>query len=458
MKKKLISVFLCAAMIGTMLTGCGGKAPEAASKTDTAPAEKTEAAEPAQEEKAEAPAEETAQVSGEIVYWSMWNETEIQAEILKNAIARFEEANPDCTVKVEWTGRDVKNLVIPAIESGTVVDIYDSDPTAIYNSDATKMANLDDFYQLPALNGTGTVKDSILGGLTAWDASLAEIAGLTGNYSVPYAPYTVSWFYNKDLFAQAGIEKVPATWAEFEEACAKLSAAGIAPITTDDAYISMIFSYYLQRAIGTEATGELASAGKELWDNEMVLQALTAMEDFASKGYFSKNVETNKYPAGQSEFAMGNVAMYLNASWFPSEVAEIAGDDFPWGQFAYPEVDGGKGVITENTIGGQAFMVNSKTENKDAVYELLKYFIAEDTQEEFLANGLVPCTTSTDWPATVSDQKEIVNQLTANVNWNASFSSDFVDGIANAEFIKVINKKQTAKDAWEFLKSEAQKY
>jgi ABC-type glycerol-3-phosphate transport system substrate-binding protein len=47
----------------------------------------------------------------------------------------------------------------------------------------------------------------------------------------------VNWFYNKELFAKAGVEP-PTTWAEFVEVCSKLEAAGITPIASN--YIWML--------------------------------------------------------------------------------------------------------------------------------------------------------------------------------------------------------------------------
>lgn len=449
MKRKVISVLLTAVMLTTMLSGCG--------RSETASTEnKAGAAQEPGTAAESAPA--GAGVTGEVVYWSMWNETEKQAEVLKSAVSDFEAANPDCKVKVEWVGRDVKNLVIPAMESGTQVDIFDSDPVSIYNTDASKMLNLDALFASKALDSEGTVAESMISSLVDWDQNIAQKAGLTGNYSVPYAPHTVSWFYNKEHFEKAGVTAVPKTWEELAAACEKLKAAGFAPITTDDAYIGMIFGYYLQRGLGSQATIDLAKEGGELWNNPMILQMLKDVEKFAASGYFSKNVATNIYPAGQSEFAMGNASMYLNASWFPAEVSEMAGEEFPWGEFAYPEVSGGAAKITENTMGGQAFMVNGKTENQDAAFELLKYFLSQKTQEAFLANGLVPCTASTDWPKSIMDQKAIVSELTENVEWNAAFDSEFVNAVVNGEFIKVATGSQTADQAIAKILEESKKY
>ncbi|MFD6986617.1 extracellular solute-binding protein, partial [Streptomyces sp. NPDC059956] len=49
-------------------------------------------------------------------------------------------------------------------------------------------------------------------------------------YGVPYDVGMVGFWYNKKLFAKAGITAPPATWAELLEDVKKLKAAGVTPI------------------------------------------------------------------------------------------------------------------------------------------------------------------------------------------------------------------------------------
>lgn len=396
-------------------------------------------------------------LSGTIVYYSMWQETEPQADVIKNAIERFQNDNPDVEVEVEWQGRGVKDIIGPTIASGQQVDIFDSDPNGFYKGDTSILMNLDEFYASKGKNGK-TEKENMLAGLEAWDIDNAKKAGLDGHYSVPYAPYALSWFYNTDMFADAGITKVPETWAELDEACAKLKAKGYEPIVTDDAYMDLMFDYYLAREMGPEAVTEMVKTGKDAYNNEHLLNALKAMEDFANKGYFAESIKTNKYPAGQQQFARKEAAMYFNASFMASENAETAGEDFPYGHFAYPTVEGGAGAITENTIGGQGYMVNAKTENKEAVFELMHYLLADECQNEFLEKGLVPCVNSVEWPAPVKDQKEIVTNITKNINWGADISGDFADAILKPTVTEVMLGETSAQDAFDKIVSEAQNY
>ena len=61
-----------------------------------------------------------------IHYWAQWSENETQAEILKEAIARFEDKNPGVTVEVNWAGREVREILRTSIDAGEQIDIVES--------------------------------------------------------------------------------------------------------------------------------------------------------------------------------------------------------------------------------------------------------------------------------------------------------------------------------------------
>lgn len=457
LSKKALALILILGVTSGTFVGCSGSndSPEPSTtpteqKTDT-PKEETKE-EPAKEAEAT-----STSVSGEVVYWSMWNETEPQANILKNAIKNFESANPDAKVSVQWQGRGVKDLVLPAIQSGQKIDIFDQ--TNMYLSDPSLFLNLDDFLSSPALGSDKSVKDTIIGGLMTWDLSEAAKAGLTGNYSVPYSPYAVTWFYNKDLFDQAGITTLPQTWDEFLATCESLKTAGIAPIISDDAYINMLLGYQLEKYYSSPVVEEMfKDTSHAAWQDQKLLLALKDMETLATNGYIAPSTSTNKYPAGQQQFAMGEAAMYLNASFFPGEVAATAGPDFPWGQFAVPTVNGGDGKLTDVSFGGQSFYVSSKTENPETSLELLRYFVSEATQEEFFTNGFSPCTEGTEWPKEIADQAPYISSATYNVPWGGGASGDFFDGVVTPAGVKVVTGVATAQQAYDEIQAALAKF
>src|SRR4029079_3515089 len=64
-----------------------------------------------------------------------------------------------------------------------------------------------------------------LGDLSPGAAGLFNIDGV--QYGVPYNTSLVGFWYNKDLFAKAGIEAPPATWTELLADVQALQDAGI---------------------------------------------------------------------------------------------------------------------------------------------------------------------------------------------------------------------------------------
>ncbi|GMQ59076.1 hypothetical protein AN1V17_34730 [Vallitalea sediminicola] len=453
--KKILALLLSTLLIMGTFVGCGNKAEES-SNTEDKKVEGTKDDDSGEEEAQE----KGSGLSGEVVYWSMWSENEPQAKILKGAVERFEEANPDVKVEVQWQGRGVRDLVIPAIEGGQKLDIFDSDPVGMYTSLGESLLNLDELYSSPSISDPSkTLAETILPSLVKWDKSLADGVELSGHFSVPYAPYAVAWFYNKDHFEKAGIKSVPKTWGELDAACASLKEAGFKPITVDDAYYSMMFSYYLDRAITNDEVAKLVSDKTgESWDDPLVVQAIKAFEDFHSKGYFAPEIETNKFPAGQQQVALDEATMYFNGTWLPAEVSATTGPDFNWGQFTFPTVPNGKGKITDLTFGGQAFLANAKTDNKEATFELLKYFVDTETQQAFADAGLTACTVGTKWPESIADAQAIVSGADKNINWGANLSGDFAEAIVVPEMVNVMIGKSTAEEFIEKMKKEAKIY
>lgn len=68
-----------------------------------------------------------------------------------------------------------------------------------------------------------------------WDADLnwdfSRETNATGSrIMLPTRSVHISWFYNEDLFAKAGVTAPPKTWAEFVSVSEKLDAAGITPV------------------------------------------------------------------------------------------------------------------------------------------------------------------------------------------------------------------------------------
>ena len=402
MKKKLLSAALCAAMVGTMLVPAG-----------------------------------TVQAADDtIVYWSMWEATEPQGKVIQEAVDAYMEET-GVKVDLQFKGRTGNREALqPALDGGTQIDIFDEDIDRVNSMYGKYLLELEDLVKENDYEATANA---------ALMSACREVGGGTLK-SIPYQPFLFSFFYNKDLFDQAGIEKEPTTWAEFLDVCQKLKDAGITPMTMDDAYATNMIGYHLARLVGEERVREIVQNGE--WDDPAVLQMAKDFEELASKGYFSEMVGSNVWPAGQNtELALGMAAMYLNGSWLPNEVKELTGPDFKWGCFAYPELENGANGIETNYMGSQVFGINKDTKMAKEAFDLIS-FITKGEWDQKLAEesvGIPSDSGNTEWPDMVACAKPVMDQSTARFTAACGAETNVdMTPVIKENFIKLIAGSITA--------------
>lgn len=388
-----------------------------------------------------------------LVYWSMWNETEPQAMVLKNAIKDFEKMNPGVNVDVQWNGREIRKTLQPALDAGTKIDIWDEDLERIVKTWQSYATSLDAYYGKPYPSTEGKLfKDTVMGSLQALLKSFSTDGKL---YAVPYQPMVVVVFYNKDHFDRAGISKVPGTWNELLAASAKLKAAGFTPITIDDAYMDLPLGMHLNRMFGDYMKVEdlVKDRTGKLWDDPKVIQ--TAKDFEALSPFMSPQVADNKWPAGQQEVATDQVSMYLmNGTWLPNEVMGTTGPDFRWGQFAYPAVTGGASA-TGGTYGAQGFQISKDCTNPEEAFALLAHLTTGKWDKELAAKTYgAPMDTSMPWPVQIQECKVVFDSLDTWIPWSGGLAAD-TDAfpVIKAEFTRLISGQITAEAFLNNIKS-----
>ena len=263
------------------------------------------------------------------------------------------------------------------------------------------------------------------------------------------------FFYNQSIFDEAGIKEVPKTWEELDAACQKIKDTGYTPITCDDAYITAMFGYHMSRLLGEPETEAIVKEGK--WDDPAVLKTAQAYEDFAKKGYFSETIASNVWPAGQNqELAMGTAAMYLNGSWLPNEVKDMAGEDFKWGCFSYPALEGGKDGTNASNFGAQVLAINKNSKNVENAFKLIQYI----TQGEFdkkmseMSMGIPADSRNAEWPAQLASVKPVMESLTVRYPWAAGAEANAdLTPIIKENFMKLCGGSITAAEFVDALKA-----
>lgn len=374
-----------------------------------------------------------------IVYWSMWEATEPQGQVIQEAINAY-MADTGNVVDAQFKGRTgIREGLQPALDAGTVIDLFDEDIDRVNKTWGAYIMDLE------ALAAENDYEATAIAGLIA---ACRESGGGTLK-SIPYQPNVFAVFYNQDIFDEVGIEAVPTTWDEFLDACQKIKDGGYIPLTSDDAYIMCNLGYHLSRLIGEEGTHNVVMDG--LWAEEpAVLQAAQAYEELASKGYLSPTIGSSVWPMNQNgELALGDAAMYLNGSWLPNEVKDMTGPDFRWGCFSYPALDGGANGVEASNYGAQVFAINTKSEVAPEAFEIIEYITKGKYDQELstASVGIPADTTNTEWPTMLASVQPVMAELTTRWTWAAGIEDNpDLTPIIKENFQKLCAGTQTAQE------------
>ena len=229
------------------------------------------------------------------------------------------------------------------------------------------------------------------------------------------------------------ITKTPPAAVLLKKACNIKSGSGV-PNKTKVATISK------------DKVKEIVTEGE--WDDPAVLQMAQDIEELASNGYYSEMVGSNVWPAGQNtELALGTAAMYLNGSWLPNEVKEMAGPDFHWGCFAYPALTDGANGIETNNFGAQVFGINKDTKLAKEAFDLITFLTIGEYDQKLADEtvGIPADTTNTEWPAMVECAKPVIEQSTNRFTWACGVESNVdMTPVIKENFIKLMAGSITA--------------
>lgn len=340
-----------------------------------------------------------------IEWWNIMT-TEPNKTQWANAAKAYMAAHPEVTIKlVTLENEAFKSKMTALTASGKLPDIFHT-------------------------WGGGVLKQQVQAGLVAdlstaiapWANSISKIAiqpyqidGKT--YAVPFDIGMVGFWYNKALFAKAGIAGPPATWSEYLTDIKKLKAAGITPIAVagKDKWPEMYYWAYLSMRVGGLDALKQAQQTNDFTGPAFVeagrhLQELTALQPF-QQGYAGAGYDA---PGGESAtMSNGQAAMELMGQWAPSvESSTGKGLGKDLGFFPFPTVDGGKGLVTEVFGGGGAHAL--RTGAPDVAIDFLKFFSSLPEAQKLVGSGAVMPTIIGSETALTDPNKQMVAKALAN--------------------------------------------
>ncbi len=349
MKKRLLSVALCTAMLVPTLAGCGGGAAEAPAETPAA-AEETPAAEeetPAAAEEAPAAAADGEAVTLTVLAGQSTTDAGIE-EMIDEALAK---TYPNITLEwecVDW-GNDFQPKMqqymqsgLPDIMIGKAQDVATYAPQGILGE--IDAAYLDRGLEAARQNVT--------------------IDGKT--YGLVYNALYQGVYYNKDMFAENGWS-VPKTQEELQAIIDDCNAKGIKPFASHMVDTWSIGNVTMQFAMNDvfnndPTWGDKFRAGEVTFADDQMMQ--TAYQ-------YNKLIYDNTYPETFSteqtdcdaKMVMGEAAMKVSGSWSIQNFLDID-ENFNFGIFPFPNQTGDSKLIFEPNI---TIMTSAESEHQDAI-------------------------------------------------------------------------------------------
>ena len=214
-------------------------------------------------------------------------------------------------------------------------------------------------------------------------------------YGVPLDTGEVPIFYNKKLFAQAGVKPEDlATWDGYLAGIKKLKAAGVTPIVVGagEKWPMHFYYSYLVMRIGGERALTDAKAGKDGgFKGATWVEAGKRLRELALLEPFQAGYVATSHAQSSGVFGDGKAAMDLMGDWLlgmqgpnASNGKGLSEDDI--GVLPFPTLPGGKGKITDTLGGVHAFLV-TKTASADTV-DFLKFFSQEKYAKAAAEAGL----------------------------------------------------------------------
>ncbi len=366
----LLSLGLAFVMTASMLSGCGS---EAASDSGTGQEESTaEASDQAAEDSGTADGAKAGDTAAEpitIQFWNSW--TGADGELLTELVDEFNETN-DSGITIEMDimpSNDMSQKLATSVGAGTAAPLllYNTAIKFSYGKEGELM-NIDGIFER-----TNLKKED-------FDAEVLKLGEFDGtDYFIPMQASTYYFFWNKDLFEEAGLdpETPPATWDEYEEIAVKLTDPDRNIYGSGTQYNSS----YIQMCGLRNYGGEMITSNGDgtftynLADNEGYAKYLGIMAGLIGNG------QGTMEGGGDDLFRAGQAGMLVSGPWLLTGVKESG---INYGIALMPGGDAG----AYNPLMGAGFTILEKAgeEEKTAACKFIEWwFMGNDKTEKTAA-------------------------------------------------------------------------
>lgn len=386
----------------------------------------------------------------EVSFWYLWNGTE--AENLEKLIAEFNASQDKYTVKGLSVPDEQK--IIVALSSGNGPDITDnfSSNMASY-AEKGIMEPLDDYIKKDKYDMSDFVP-----------AALKSVQYKDKTYALPINLNFYMMFYNKKLFADAGITAPPKTDKELLDMGIKLTK-----VNADKTIGVMGFpdfpSVYYNNTMTFALGGSYVSAdGKLTPGNPGTIAAINLLKAYRDKfgaDNITKFNSSSKYLDATDPFISGKQAIRFDGPWFGTTVKnglKIQGLDY--GIAPIPAPEGKPELAGGGEVSTSIFFIAKNAKHKDGGWAFLSWLMSKPNMTKFNSMfGNLPARSSVYGDPAFKDIPDFKTFADAAVSKNLKpfpaipTQAEYGKAIGD-EFELAVNGKKSPEDAMKAVESK----
>ncbi|WP_318200431.1 sugar ABC transporter substrate-binding protein [Streptomyces sp. SCL15-4] len=310
-----------------------------------------------------------------LTYWASNQGASIEADkkVLRPELDKFEQRTG---IKVElevvpWS--DLLNRILTATTSGQGPDVLNIGNTWSASLQASGALLPWDEKNFAKIGGRDRFAETALGSTGAQGKDPAAVP----LYSMAYALY-----YNKKIFADAGISKPPATWSELVADGKKIKAEGVSPLGAEGANLSENIHHVFVFA-KQHGADFFTADGKPDFTDPKVVDAVKSYVDLMAKDKVIPAGDA-EYAQNQSvsDFAKGKQAMLLWQTASANLKSQGMSED-AYGIAPVPVISGtpGDGTQVNSPVMGINMAVFKNTDNLDGATRFVKFMTSDEEQK-----------------------------------------------------------------------------
>ncbi len=290
-----------------------------------------------------------------IVFWQFF-----PAEQIQPVLDEFKKQNPDVDVQMEQlTWQSGLEKITAATAAGNVPDLCELGST-----------------WFPRFASQGALADwSDSTAPLAADMVLADMVKVNGKaYGLPWVVGTRALFWNKDLFAKAGLDttKAPDTWSELLEAARRVNALGDGVsgygVNAGERYV--LFKKFMPFAWGNGGTLLTPDGTGSAFNSPQNREALTLLLALAKLGRVDKQDQLDE------AFMQGKLGAQISGAWLFRKIPKQA-PDLHYGVALVPRPAADRGTHA-SFAGGEILTSFSASRNKAGAWRLARFLASRE--------------------------------------------------------------------------------